>query len=277
MLHETMEINLDYAALNIPHDDTRATLTSYILDRDEDLMGAYDRPLILICPGGGYGHLSFREGEPVAIRMNSLGYNACVLRYSLVPNAFPCQLFELACAISFIRANAKIFKCNPDKIIVAGFSAGGHLAACLGTMWHDDYISSYLNIEKELLKPNGLLLGYPVITSGQFAHRDSFLRLLGSNYNGLLEEVSIENRVNEYTPKTFMWHTFKDNSVPLENSLLMAQALRAHNIPFEYHVFPRGSHGLALCTQETNTKDGTKIQPENACWIDMFKNWADRL
>ena len=238
-------------------------------------MGEYNRPLILICPGGGYGHLAFREGEPIAIKMNSLGYNACVLRYTLVPNTFPSQLFELACSISFIRNNHKLFKCNPDKIIVAGFSAGGHLAASLATMWNDDFISNALKIDKELLKPNGLLLGYPVITSGEYAHNGSFVRLLGENYNGLLEDMSIEKRVNSSTPKTFMWHTCADESVPLENSLLMAQALRANNIPFEYHVFPKGVHGLALCTEETNTTEGTKIQLENAVWTDMFKTWLD--
>ena len=275
MIHETMEVDLDYASLGINHDDTKATLTTYILDRDEPNMGEYARPLILICPGGGYGHIAFRECEPVAIKMNSLGYNACVLRYTLVPNVYPSQLFELACAISFIRNNAKLFKCDINKIVVAGFSAGAHLAGCLGTMWNEDFISNSLGIDKEILKPNGLLLGYPVITSGEFAHQNSFIRLLGENYNGLLEDMSLEKRVTPSTPKTFMWHTFADESVPLENSLLMAQALRANNIPFEYHIFPKGVHGLALCTEETNTLDGKKIQLENACWTDMFKTWLD--
>lgn len=275
MIHETLDIDLDYASLGIVHDDSKATITSYILDNDEAMMGERLRPLIIICPGGGYGHLSFREGEAIAIKMNSLGYNACVLRYSLSPNAYPSQIFELASTIAFIRNNAKLWQCDTNKIVVAGFSAGGHLAASLGVMWNEDYLSSSLNIPKELLKPNALLLGYPVITSGEFAHRNSFLNLLGSNYNGLVEDMSLENRVSPDTPKTFMWHTFEDASVPLENSLLFAQALRRNNIPFEYHVFPKGSHGLALCTQETNPASGGKFQPENACWIDMFKNWLE--
>lgn len=277
MIHETLDIELDYAALGIEHDDSKATITSYILDNDVDMMGERLRPLIIICPGGGYGHLSFREGEAIAIRMNSLGYNACVLRYSLAPNSYPSQIFELASTIAFIRSNAIQWQCDVNKIIVAGFSAGGHLAASLGVMWNEDYLSTHLNIDKEMLKPNALLLGYPVITSGPFAHRNSFLNLLGPHYNGLVEDMSLENRVSPDTPKTFMWHTFEDKSVPLENSLLFAQALRANDIPFEYHVFPNGSHGLALCTQETNPLKGDKFQPENACWIDMFKNWIDSI
>lgn len=275
MIHETLDIELDYAALGIKHDDSKATITSYILDNDAS-MGERLRPLILICPGGGYGHLSFREGEAIAIRMNSLGYNACVLRYSLAPNAYPSQLFELASTIAFIRNNANLWQCDTNRIIVGGFSAGGHLAASLGTMWADGFISEKLGIDKELLKPNGLLLAYPVITSGPFAHRGSFVNLLGEHYNGLVEDMSLEMRVNENTPKTFMWHTFEDKSVPLENSLYFAQSLRAHGIPFEYHVFPNGVHGLALCTQETNPLSNDKFQPENACWIDMFKNWVEK-
>jgi len=273
MIHETLDIKLDYKALGVKHDDSFATITSYILDNEFSTMGNRLRPLIIICPGGGYGHLAFREGEAVAIRMNALGYNACILRYSLTPNAYPSQILELASTISYIRNNSELWQCDPNKIVVAGFSAGGHLAASLGVMWNDGILSKMLNVDNEILKPNALLLGYPVITSGIHGHQNSFLNLLGENYNALFEEMSLENRVNKDTPITFMWHTFEDKSVPLENSLLFANALRANDIPFEYHAFPKGSHGLALCTDETNPLKNDKYEPQNAIWVELFANW----
>lgn len=275
MIHEKINIEIDYEKLGIKHDDYQPTLTTYFMDNDEEVHGVRQRATILICPGGGYGHHSFREGEAVAIRMNSLGFNACVLHYSLKPNTFPCQLFELACSIAYLRENHKIYNIDPERIIVAGFSAGGHVAASLGTMWNKDFISKALNIPEDIIKPDGMLLAYPVITSGEFAHRGSFTNLLGEDYDKLLEFASLENQVDESTPKTFIWHTFEDGSVPLENSLLFASALRKANVEFEYHVFPKGSHGLALCTEETNRLQNDKIQPEYACWVDMFANWVE--
>jgi len=275
MIHETLDITLDYAALGIKHDDSKATITSYIYDNEEATMGERLRPLVIVIPGGGYGHLSFREGEAVAIKLMSYGFNVCVLRYSLKPNSYPSQLYELASTIAFIRDNHKLWQCDPNKIIVAGFSAGAHLAASLGVMWNDDALGQALSIDKEKLKPDALMLGYPVITSGEFSHANSFINLLGENYNGLLEDMSLENRVTPDFPKTFMWHTFEDQSVPLENSLLFANALRRADIPFEYHVFPKGSHGLALCTKETNPLANDKYEPQNAVWMDLFVSWLE--
>jgi len=275
MIHESVNIELNYEKLGLTHDDYVPTLTTYFIDNDIDTHGLRLRPTVVICSGGGYGHHSFREGEAIAIRMNSLGYHACVLRYSLKPNSFPCQVFELACAVAYLRKNSAEYNIDPERIIVAGFSAGGHVAASLGTMWNKDFISKALNIPEDMLKPDAMLLAYPVITSGEFAHRGSFTNLLGDNYDKLLEFASLENQVDEATPKTFMWHTFEDGSVPLENSLLFASALRRANVEFEYHVFPKGSHGLALCTEETNRIQNDKIQVENACWIDMFANWVE--
>lgn len=279
MLHEDITINIDYKALGIVHDEAMPSLTTYILKQLKDIQGERRRPCVLICPGGGYGHLAEREAEPIALRMNSYGINACVLRYSLLPNGYPCPMYEAAYAVKYIRDNAENWGIAPDKIIIAGFSAGAHVAACVGTLWNQeefaDFIKGYLKCEPEYIRPNGMLLGYPVLTSGEKAHKMSFKRLLGDRHDELLESMSLENRVNDGTPSAFIWHTFSDESVPVENSLLFASALKEKNIPFELHIFPKGNHGLGLGTKETDVEDGSKYQPECGVWPDLFKTWLE--
>jgi len=280
MLHETITIDIDFEALGIIHNDNKATITTYILDSYPEYQGEKKRPLVIICPGGGYEHHSPREGEAIAIKMNSFGFNACILKYSLIPNEFPCALFEAAYTIAYARAHANEWSIDPTKIIMAGFSSGAHVTASLGTMWNKeilkDFVTDTLKLNPKDVRPDGMLLGYPVITSGEYAHRPSFVRILGKDYDKNLELVSLENRVDAETPITFLWHTFEDSSVLLENSFLFANALRENKVPFELHVFPNGSHGLGLATRETDMKDGSKYQPECACWVDMFKVWVEK-
>ncbi len=279
MFHETFQIPINYRSIGIEHNDVAATLTTYVLDSYLDYQAPKKRPVVIICPGGGYGHHSPREGEAIAIQMNRLGFHALVLRYSLVPNTFPCAMYELAWAVNYVRENAGRWDANPERIIVGGFSAGGHVAASLATMWKEDITGEFtekiLGKTRESVKPNGLLLGYSVLSSGEFAHRDSFKRLLGDKLEEYMDFVSLEKRVTESTPKTFLWHTFEDKTVPLENTLLFAAALRRCGVAFELHVFPKGSHGLGLGTQETNTKEGNKYQPECGIWTDLFGVWVE--
>ena len=279
MIHSEFNIDLDYEKFGIKHQGAPATITTYIKEMYPDYQNKFERPLIIICPGGGYGHHSPREGEAVAIKMLDMGYNAVVLRYSLAPNEFPCQLYETAYTIDYVRKHAKEWDINPQKIIVAGFSAGGHVACSLGTMWNskelENFTKDILGVQPKDIKPNGMLLGYPVITSGEYAHRGSFENLIKSRYDELLDVVSLEKRVNSDTPKSFLWHTVTDGSVPVENSMLLASALRKAGVNFELHLFPQGSHGLGLGTKETDTKDGKHYQPEVAVWTELFKVWMD--
>lgn len=280
MFHEVIDIQIDYKKMGIVHEGPAATMTAYIREQYPAYQNVFQRPLVIICPGGGYEHHSPREGEAVALKMLDFGYNALVLRYSLLPNTFPCALYEAAYAVNYARKHAEVWDIHPNKIIMAGFSAGAHVAASLGTMWHDaellDFVEKELNAEPQDIRPDALLLGYPVLTSGEFAHRKSFERLLGTaRYEKLLDTVSLEKRVTEDTPKTFLWHTFSDGSVPVENSLLFAGALREKNIPFELHIYPAGNHGLGLGTKETDTIDGTHFQPEVASWTGLFQTWVE--
>lgn len=281
MLHEIYEIDIPYETLGVSHTGNKATITTYIKDIFPNDQEPFNRPLIVIIPGGGYHHHSPREGEAIAIKMLELGYNAVVLRYSLMPNIYPTQLAEAAYTMKFVRDRASEWDVNPDNIIVAGFSAGGHIAAGLGNFWNREPLKSFaanvLNVDSTYIRPDGLMLGYPVITSGKSAHRLSFERLLGERYDELVDELSLENSVTPDTPECFIWHTFEDQSVPLENSLLFANALRNAGVLFEYHVFVHGEHGLALGTRETATKNGKHYQPEVFVWTDLFSKWMEHI
>ena len=247
---------------------TQAKMTCYRMDQSDELKIS-QRPAIVICPGGGYAMRSAREAEPVAIKLLSLGFQVFILQYSVAPAVFPTALRELAESVQTIRQFQQAWQIMPDKILVAGFSAGGHLAASLGVYWHEAVLSDFLSGEPEAWQPNGLVLSYPVITAGKFTHEGSLQNITPTN----AARVSLEEKVSEQTPPTFLWHTAADQAVPVENSLLFATALSRHQVPFELHVFPRGKHGLSLATRETEGHSGKTIEPAAAQWIDLFAVW----
>lgn len=268
---------MKYEKIKVEVTDTvQATLALYIQEDYPDTYGERKRPMVLICPGGGYEHVSVREGEPIAFHFLTAGCHAAVLWYDIAKQGVchPQELKELAWSVAYIREHAKQYAIAPDKILVAGFSAGAHLAACLGCFWDRDWLEKEMQMKKESYQPNGMILAYPVITSGTFAHRGSFENLMGKKASEELErELSLENQVTGKVPPVFMWHTIEDGSVPLENSLMFAAALRKAGVNFEYHVFPHGGHGYALATKETATKNGVEIEPQCAQWMDLCKNW----
>ncbi len=248
------------------------TLTTYLIDASDSFLHN-ERPIIVICPGGGYSDVSDREGEMIALQFAAMGFHTAVLRYSVAPAVYPAQLLELAKAVALIRQNARQWHIEKNKIFIQGSSAGGHLAASFGCFWKKDFLNEAAGGESELIRPNGLILSYPVITSGEYAHRDSFVKLLGDQYDELVQEMSLENQVNEDTPETFLWHTFEDQLVPVENSLLFMQALRKKGIPFESHIYAKGAHGLALANELTCSPEGNEIQPAASSWISLAQQF----
>lgn len=255
-----------------------ADATAYLLDwREGDVKKK--RPAVVICPGGGYSHLSQREGEPVAMQYLSMGYHAFVLRYRVAPARFPEALWELALLVSQIREHSEEWEVDPERIMVSGFSAGGHLAGSLGTFWNREFVYGPLGRGKEDIRPDGMILAYPVVTSGPYCHKASFENLLGeeSNHKEKRELVSLELQVNSFTPKTFLWHTASDGTVPVQNSLLLADALVRNNVSLEFHLFPSGPHGLALATEDTC--GGRPELVELCCqpWIALAGEWLKRL
>ncbi len=221
-------------------------MVTYILSGEEK------RPAVVIFPGGGYVHTSEREAERIAVSYNAAGYHAFVVYYCVAPHTQPLPILNAAKAVEIIRNNAEKWNVASDKISVCGFSAGAHLAASLCTLWNDGEIFGNDEAKNAKHMPNASVLCYPVITSGEYAHKGSFENLTGSKEeNALWEKYSLEKRVSSETPPAFLWHTYFDPTVPVENTLLYATALRKNNVPFEIHIFEKGGHGLSLVSDET--------------------------
>lgn len=224
-----------------------AILRAYIPDTLEAEGIDRIRPAVLILPGGAYAYTSRREAEPVAFNFLTQGICAFVLHYTPAPARFPQALVEALTAIGYIREHAEEWKIDKNQITVCGFSAGGHLCASVGTFWNKPFLETFIGTDREKIKPNKLILCYPVITSGEFTHEGSMNNLLGDNKKAdLLEFVSLEKQVTKEVPPTFIWHTYEDGAVPVRNALLFASALVKENIPVELHVYRRGGHGLSL-------------------------------
>lgn len=273
MIYEKIEIQLRDS-------EFKADLFTYFLDNSPEMDMKRKRPVVLICPGGGYHMTSDREAEAIALKFVGMGYHAAVLRYSVEPALFPESLLQLAKAVALLRENAEKWHIDTHKIVVQGSSAGGHLAASLGVFWKKPFISEALGVDAEMVRPNGLMLSYPVITSGEKAHQGSFECLLGDDYKNeeKREALSLEKCVTKDTPPTFLWHTAPDDTVPVENSLLFFQALHALDIPAELHIYPVGSHGLGLATEETmRAEDGYGVQEECQSWIGLAGDWMKYL
>ena len=258
-----------------------ATMDAFLLDTEKETL----RPALIICPGGGYGFVSEREGEPIARKFNSLGFQTFVLNYHVAPFEYPTALCELAVAVRKVRQNATEWNIDPERIAVAGFSAGGHLAASLCTGYKKEWLLGALDATPEEIAPNACILAYPVITTGEFGHQGSFENLLGIHTDAdkakkykqdLLELVSLEKHVTEDVPPTFVWHTYADSSVPVENSLLYVASLCNAGVLAEFHMFPFGIHGLSLATEETAYGREDCIQEECAVWPEMAARFLDQ-
>jgi acetyl esterase/lipase len=235
----------------VPLDNEGVTLTTYLLDASDEMPNVRIRPAVLIFPGGGYSRCSDREAEPVAMAFLAEGYHAFVLRYSVGESAaFPKSLSDAEEALELLRAKSADWGVEPGKIAVCGFSAGGHLAAALGTMGR--------------VRPNALILGYPCI--------------LESMSETLAFPVpSLEQKVDPQTPPTFLFATANDARVPVKNSLAFAVALDLAGTPFELHVFQDGAHGLSLAKAHTSSGLRQMVNPEFAAWIDLCHAWLIKL
>lgn len=253
-----------------------AELTLYQID-NISVAPEKKRPLVIVCGGGGYSRISDREKEPILLKFLAMGCSACLLEYSVAPNRFPTALLELASAVALARSHSGEWHIDPEKIITCGFSAGGHLAASLGVFWNRELAYGPLGCGPEDIRPNGQILAYPVITAGEKAHRRSIQELLGEKADDpeYLDLVSLEKQVTKDTPKTFLWHTLTDESVPVENSLMLAQAMVREGVNVELHIYPVGGHGLSLAVPETAGIQERLLLPYCGSWISMVQSWMD--
>jgi len=284
-------------------DDNEAYLQTYILNNSRNFKTGQRRPAVVICPGGAYFTTTDREAEPVAMRFATLGYNAFVLRYNTYygdkvidrrnpptgneKTVYPQPLYDLTQAILTIRENAESWFIDTSKIILCGFSAGGHLVSSMGVHWQDELLASKFGVDSELFKPSTLILGYPltdyilmkkgvhVASADTIAFQEFANKVIFGKSNPTDEElmkVSPANYVSDKTPPTFIWHTADDQSVYVSNSLRFATMLTKYKVPYELHIFESGVHGLSLADETTAASD-EHINPSCQVWFELAARW----
>lgn len=222
-------------------------------------------PAVVICPGGGYWMLAMQhEGHDVARWFNQRGVHAFVLQYRLGQHAYrhPVMLGDAQRAIRMVRAHAKEWKLDPERLGIMGFSAGGHLASTASTHFDAGRKDAQDPVERYSSRPTFSVLAYPVISLNEaWTHRGSRKNLLGADPDPtLVAQLSSEHQVSSLTPPTFLVHTDADNAVPPENSVMYYLALRKAGVPAEMHIYQKGRHGLGMA-------------PDNP----VFSTWMDRL
>jgi acetyl esterase/lipase len=231
------------------------------------------RPLMIVLPGGGYCGRAPHEADPVAEWLNGFGLHALVCHYRVAPWQHPAPLADAQRAVRLARQNAAAWQIDASRIGVLGFSAGGHLACSVANFGDDGDVASGDPIAHQSSRIQALVACYPVISfGGVFAHKGSQKNLIGEQPEPeLLHRMSLEKSVTPRNPPTFLWHTSKDASVPVENSLLYAQALSAAQVPFALHVYPHGPHGRGLARDFP----GTTREWTRACetWLHEL-GWA---
>ena len=259
-------------------DGTSARLQGYVIDNSKEMDPNRHRPAIVVLPGGAYAITSDREAEPVALRMLAYGYNAFVLHYSCAPSRWPVALLELAESVRQIRQHADEWHVDPDAIVLMGFSAAGQLGMGLATGWNCDPVFAEHGFKPAEIRPNGLVTGYSVVDAGRWTHHGSMENLLGDKANDpkWIEKMSMQKHVTHDVPPVFLWHTATDDTVPVQNSLLFAQACIEKGVPCELHIFPHGGHGLSLGVREDLSPKGHGLEESVQVWPALFKRWMDR-
>lgn len=204
---------------------------------------------MVICPGGAYMGLAAHEGHDYALWLNQHGVTCFVLKYRLGSHGYhyPVEFEDVERAMRWVRAHTEDYKIDTHRVGIMGSSAGGHLASMALTHFDFGDTNSADVVERQSSRPDLGILCYPVITMGKFTHRGSRQALLGTNQTPeMVEYLSSELQVTSSTPPCFIWCTYEDKTVPMENTLMFAEALRKNHVPFALHVYEKGGHGMGL-------------------------------
>ncbi len=239
-------------------DQDKPSITPY-LPAPEKATGA----AIVICPGGGYGGLAPHEGPGYAEYLVDQGIACFVLKYRLGSKGYrhPIMLGDAARAVRLVRSRAAEWKIDPARVGIMGSSAGGHLTTTLLTHFDAGKADAPDPIDRQSSRPDIGIVCYGVITMGEFTHQGSKKNLLGENPDpALVENLSNEKQVTKDTPPCFVWSTGEDKAVPVENSLQFVAALRKNGVPFDFHVYEKGPHGIGL-SQGKNGIPANDVHP----------------
>ena len=270
MLHEIIHLNKEY---NL---NTDAWIEIMVPYNNDQILREKSKAIVIV-PGGGYQMVSVREGDPVAISYMNEGFISIVLHYT-VKTAYPTPMYELGCAIDYIRKNSDRYFIDKDKISIIGFSAGGHLVSSYGYLYkHPDFIER-TKLIPDNIKPNCIVSSYPVITTGEYTHLDTKRTITGDDEK-LIELLSVENNIDAQYPPTFVWTTAEDTCVPYINSILFVEALKEHNVEHEFFLYPFLNHGLSIITPALHTEEVLKDKKmqEVGKWFEKSVNFIKRI
>ena len=243
------------------------------------------RKALLIIPGGAYEYCSARESEPVAMAFMPYGYNAFVLHYTVgidSGRAFPTQLIEATLAIKHIKDHAEEYGIDPEELFVVGFSAGGHLAGAVATMWKSEAVRAAVDMPYGYNKPKGAMLIYPM-TSPDYSNCERYTKAWGTLLGcenptqEQLDSAAVEKHVDADSVPAFIMHTYTDPTVDVRNVMVLGKAYAEAGVPFEMHVFPEGPHGLSVANAITAMGRPHHINPRVAEWVRLAAAWAEDL
>ena len=293
-----------FEKLFLDESNPNVTLTTYVLSDSEEILKGKNRPAVLVCPGGAYAFCSDREAEPIALQFNAMGYHAFVLNYSVFshsggyfatpesevykPSVQPGPMIEIGKAMLAIRENADKWHVDMDKVILTGYSAGGHNVAMFSTYWDKPVICEALGCKPADIRPAAAVIGYGFFDVRAFQeeldrigdqNRIGMNYAINFNFSGKFhpddeeyEFNSPAHQVSENTPPMFLWSTFEDSTVPVSQTTIMATALATHDIPFEMHIFEKGDHGLSTANH-TSAAAMDQTNADVAQWIGLADRW----
>lgn len=202
----------------------------------------------------------------------------------------PAPIRDVARAVLEVKRHAEEWNVDPDHVLVAGFSAGAHNAALYSACWNEPVIRDFFDATEEELRPAGCIAGYPVVDytfMGEgLAEAEPMCRAFFEASNVAffgtseptpeqLASASVNLHVDASTPPMFLWATADDSMVPVRHTLRLADALSAHGVPFELHIFERGDHGLSIGTPASAVIQ-PRVSPEVARWTAFARDWMFR-
>ncbi len=260
-----------YAHFSRPRPDGAVGYLTCCLQSEPKLL----RPAMLVLPGGGYCMVSEREAEPIALRFAAKGFQTFVLDYAVAPARFPVALREAAMAMAYIRERETAFGIRPARTAAVGFSAGGHLCGCLGTMFDCPEVADLA--PAQVVRPDALGLCYPVTISYPPTHDGSFECLCADDAS-LRSRLSLDRLVRPDMPPTFLWHTATDDCVPCLGTLITAQRMVEQGVDCALRLYHSGHHGLATADTQTNSAQSLQaVSADISAWPEALARFLAEL